>query len=91
MNLINTLIYAICMELQIQETDLWTSNREECVDARCVLCTILNEWGLTDTDISRRFGLTRQGVNKLRNGFYSRHRQKWNVRQAYREGKKITA
>lgn len=83
MNAIDELTSAVCRELQVRRTDLWTCNREECVDARTVLCTILGEWGLTDTDISRRFGLTRQGVNKLRNAFRMRYRTKWNVRQAY--------
>lgn len=89
MDSINTLIYVVCLSLHTCMKDLWTSNREECVDARATVCTLLGEWGLTDTDISRRFGMTRQGVNKLRNNFRNRSQQKWSVRMAYREGKRV--
>lgn len=84
MDKIDTLIYMTCMELKVNREYLWTCNREECVDARSVICMTLSEWGLTDNDISRRFGITRQGVNKLKNSFRFRHKQKWSVRMAYK-------
>lgn len=82
-----TIIASICRGMGIETDLLWDSRKEEYVDARTVICTLLNEIGLTDREISLRYGITRQGVNKLRNSFYSRSRAKWRIREAYREGK----
>ena len=42
---------------------------EECVNYRGILICSLSELGLSDASISRYLGITRQGVNKLRNSF----------------------
>lgn len=84
MNIINSVMDIVCDNIGIEKSLLWTSNREECVDARAVVCTILNEVGMSDKEISSVVHITRQGVNKLRNGFYYRRKQKWRVREAYR-------
>jgi len=54
------------------------SNKEEAVDARTILIYILSGKGITDMEIARLTSLTRQGVNKLKNGFKYRKR-KWSL------------
>lgn len=53
------------------------SNKEEHVDARLLLVCLLHDYGLTDTKIGEYIGMTRQGVNKLRNNFHARERSSW--------------
>lgn len=58
------------------QEDILHTNREESVDARSILIYILSSKGLSDMEISKLTGLTRQGVNKLKNNFkYRKH--KW--------------
>lgn len=54
---------------------LYHTNQEEAVDARTILIYILSEQGLTDTQIAGLTGLTRQGVNKLKNSVRYRKRK----------------
>ena len=54
---------------------LFHTNQEEAVDARTILIYILSEQGLTDTQIAELSGLTRQGVNKLKNSVRFRKRK----------------
>lgn len=54
---------------------LYHTNQEEAVDARTILIYILSEQGLTDTQIAELTGLTRQGVNKLKNSVRYRKRK----------------
>lgn len=54
---------------------LFHTNQEEAVDARTILIYILSEKGLTDTQIAELSGLTRQGVNKLKNSVRFRKRK----------------
>ena len=54
---------------------LYHTNQEEAVDARTILIYILSEKGLTDTQIAELTGLTRQGVNKLKNSVRYRKRK----------------
>ena len=58
------------------QEDILHTNREESVDARSILIYILSSKGLSDMEISNLTGLTRQGVNKLKNGCKYR-RKKW--------------
>lgn len=58
------------------QEDVFHTNKEESVDARSILIHILSSKGLSDMEISSLTGLTRQGVNKLKNNFkYRKH--KW--------------
>ena len=59
--------------------ELMSSNREECVDARCLLVCALSRYGFTDTEIAQLMGVTRQCVSKLRSSLDIRKR-KWSVR-----------
>ena len=54
---------------------LYHTNQEEAVDARTILIYILSEQGVTDTQIAKLSGLTRQGVNKLKNSVRFRKRK----------------
>lgn len=49
-------------------SDIFNSNKEEHVDARSILIYILSSKGISDSEISSLTGLTRQCVNKLKNG-----------------------
>lgn len=57
-------------------SDILHSNKEESVDARSILVQILSSRNLSDIEISVLTGLTRQCVNKLKNGFKYR-KGKW--------------
>lgn len=58
------------------QDDILHTNREEAVDARAILIHVLSQRGITDTQIAALTGLTRQGVNKLKNSVRYRKR-KW--------------
>lgn len=62
------------------QTEILHSNREESVDARTILIHVLSGKGITDKEISILTGLTRQGVNKLKNSVRYRQR-KWSFRE----------
>lgn len=64
--------------------DMFSSNREESVDARSILIYILSERGVTDSQISLLTGLTRQCVNKLKNSVRLRSR-KWSYRSSLQQ------
>ena len=59
-------------------------NREECVDARYVLVSVLSEC-LSDRQIALASGLSIQLVNKAKNCFRERCRYRWGLRQMYEE------
>lgn len=56
---------------ELNENEIITSNREECVDARYILVGVLSSY-LTDDEIARISGLTRACANKIRNGMKAR-------------------
>ena len=57
---------------------MFRSNTEDSVDARTILVHILSDKAVSDTEIATLTGLTRQCVNKLKNGFKYR-RNKWSL------------
>lgn len=65
--LYDQVLYLVCDYSELEKTEVLTSNREECVDARYILVGVLSEY-LTDDEISRLSGLTRACANKIRNG-----------------------
>lgn len=65
-----------CTGLTVEE--IFTYNRENCVDARYVLVYLLSEY-LTDTEIARLAPISRTGANKIRNTFRYKAR-KFSVR-----------
>lgn len=56
--------------------DMFGTNREEAVDARSILVYVLSSKGVSDLEIAALTGLTRQGVNKLKNS-YKYRKSKW--------------
>lgn len=68
----------VCRHTGVREMDMFGSNKEECVDARYILIHLLSRY-LTDEDISRVTGLTRQAVNYIRNHFEQKM-NKWSIR-----------
>lgn len=57
-------------------TDIFNTNKEECVDARTILVCVLSTKGISDQEIAILTGLTRQCVNKLKNSCKYR-KSKW--------------
>lgn len=55
--------------MNIDTERMLKSRTMECVDARALLIHCLVEKGFSDNEISRYLGITRQGVNKLKNSF----------------------
>ena len=60
------------------------SNKEECVDARYVLISVLSE-RLSDRQIAEVSGLSQQLVNKARNAFVDRCKFRWGLKELYKE------
>lgn len=56
--------------------DILHSNKEEAVDARTILVYTLAMKGYSDTEMACLTGLTRQGINKLKNNYKFR-KTKW--------------
>lgn len=76
--LYQTMAATVCRHTGVGEVDMLESNKEECVDARYLLVHFLSQY-LTDEDISRETGLTRQAVNYIRNHFEQKI-NKWGVK-----------
>ncbi len=76
--LYQTMAATVCRHTGVGEVDMLESNKEECVDARYLLVHFLSQY-LTDEDISRATGLTRQAVNYIRNHFEQKI-NKWGVK-----------
>ena len=52
------------------------TNKEEAVDARTILIYVLALKGISDNEIAQLTGLSRQGVNKLKNNYKFR-KSRW--------------
>ena len=77
--LYNQAVACVQKHTEVDFKGLMSSNREECVDARCLLVCALSRYGLTDHEVSELMGVTRQCVQKLRCSLDLRKR-KWSVR-----------
>lgn len=58
-------------------SDMLSSVREECTDARYLLIRALTALSFTDIDIARHIGRTRQAVGYLRNRY--KRSKKWTL------------
>lgn len=76
--LYQNMVAAVCRHTGVGGVDVLESNKEECVDARYILIHFLSQY-LTDEDISRVTGLTRQAVNYIRNHFEQKM-NKWSIK-----------
>lgn len=66
-------------------TDFMRGNVTELVDARYILVATLSSVGFREREIARFTGLSRQGINKIKNLFASRMRGSVTLRRNYRE------
>ena len=62
----------------LEENEIFCSNKEECVDARSLLIKTLIDNGITEKEIVRLTGLSQQRVNSLKNNFKYRI-GKWSI------------
>lgn len=84
---------AVCRHMQVDEHSLFHSNKERCVDARYVLVSVLSEF-FTDDEVADFCGMSRTGVNKIRNRFRIRMRKlsfRCHYTEARREADSIAA
>lgn len=58
---------------------LLSSNKEDVVDARCLLICVLAKCGMKDAEIADLTSLTRAGVCKLRNSFSMRETRMFSI------------
>lgn len=65
---------SVCRHYGLEENNLLHSNKEDCVDARATLVSILIGKGLTEANLVQLTGLTQQCVNKLKNSIRFRER-----------------
>lgn len=84
MDILDNVITLACSLMGVNEKLLFSTNIETYVDTRALVFTVLFDLGMTDNEMAARCHLSRQCVNKLRNGFRERMR-KWSVRQVYKE------
>lgn len=77
-NLYTVVCSQVCRSTGLTVGEIFTCNREDCVDARYVLVYLLSEY-LTDTEIARLAPIGRTGANKIRNTFRYKAR-KFSVR-----------
>lgn len=69
--------------MEVNYYDMLTSNEQRFVDARAMLARALSGRGMNQKVIASMMGLTRQGVNKLINGFDDRVRYSFTLRKAW--------
>lgn len=62
----------VCRHTGVKNEALFSSNREEYVDARAILVNVLIGKGVSEREIASLTGLTQQCVNKLKNNFRTR-------------------
>lgn len=73
-----TVLSIVCRGTDLEENEIFCSNKEECVDARSLLIKTLIDNGITEKEIVRLTGLSRQRVNSLKNNFKYRI-GKWSI------------
>lgn len=66
-----------CKVCKVDPIMMFSSNRECFVDARSLVIMILAAKGYTDERLSFLTGLTRQGINRIRNSFPDKYNRSW--------------
>lgn len=64
-----TVLSIVCRVTDLEENEIFCSNKEECVDARSLLIKTLIDNGITEKEIVRLTGLSQQRVDSLKNNF----------------------
>lgn len=67
---------AVCRITGVDECLMFSTNREESVDARAMLSHVLSIHGFSDAESAELTGLSRQCINKLKNSIRYR-RTRW--------------
>lgn len=73
----------VCKEMELNPDMVLHSNREECVDARYIVVSVLSE-RFSDRQIAEMSGWSWQLVNKARNSFHERCRFRWGLKEVYK-------
>ena len=74
----------VCEMTELSVEKVCKSNLEECVDARYVVIAVLSE-KLSDKQIAEVSGWSVQLVNKAKNGFASRCKCRWGLKEMYKK------
>ena len=78
----NEVLNKVSKATEIDTYSILHSNKEECVDARYVLISVLSE-RLSDRQIAEVSGLSHQLVNKAKNNFSNRCKFRWGLKELY--------
>lgn len=81
--LFNEILDKVSEATELHPEEILKSNKEECVDARYVLIAVLSE-RYSDRQISEVSGLSKQLVNKAKNGFSERCKFRWGLKELYK-------
>ena len=74
----------VCESMELTCDDVLHSNKDECVDARYLVVSLLSE-RLSDRQIADVSGWSYQLVNKARNSFSYRCKYRWGLKGLYKE------
>lgn len=83
-DLFNEVLENVCRSLELDRESVMHSNKEECVDARYVVISVLSE-RLSDRQIAEVSGWSVQLVNKAKNAFKERCKFRWGLKELYKE------
>lgn len=78
-----TVLNRVCESMELTCDDVLHSNKDECVDARYLVVSLLSE-RLSDRQISDVSGWSYQLVNKARNSFSERCKYRWGLKGLYK-------
>ena len=81
----NEVVNIVSVRTGIDDNDLIHSKKQECVDARSILINLLCTLGFPDSLTARYLGITRQGVNKLKNTLEDRKRHSFILSTCYQQ------
>ena len=84
MELFNEVLWKVCEMTELSVEKVCKSNLEDCVDARYVVIAVLSE-KLSDKQIAEVSGWSVQLVNKAKNGFASRCKCRWGLKEMYKK------
>ena len=74
----------VCEMTELSCEKVCKSNLEECVDARYVVIAVLSE-KLSDKQIAEVSGWSVQLVNKAKNSFHNRCKNRWGLKETYKK------
>ena len=78
-----TVLNRVCESMELTCDDVLHSNKDECVDARYLVVSLLSE-RLSDRQIADVSGWSYALVNKARNSFSDRCKYRWGLKGLYK-------